>query len=316
MPRLVFDGRAVETADGQTVLAALDAAGVKIDSSCRAGICQSCLVQKVEGDLPAAAQAGLTPAQQAQGLFLACVCTPTGPLSIAPAGAARHRTEASVRSLDRLSDSVLRLRLDPAGPFPYRAGQFVSLVLDGLVRSYSLAGQPERDDFLELHVRILPDGRMSQRIANDLAPGSRLTVAGPAGGCFYDGVDPDQPLVLAGTGTGLAPLWGILNDALARGHRGPIRLYHGALSAGGLYLVDEIRAVARQHPTLEYLPCVRGEDGSGDLVHTVMAREAAPNAGWYFLCGDPVLVAKLRKSLFLAGARRERIRADAFVKAA
>ena len=313
MPRLVFDGRAVEAAEGQTVL---DAVGIALDRSCRAGICQSCLVQKVEGDLLAAAQAGLTPAQQAQGLFLACVCTPTGPLSIMPADAARHRTEARVRSLDRLSNSVVRLRLEPAAPFPYRAGQFVNLMLDGLVRSYSLAGQPDSDDFLELHVRILADGRMSQRIANDLAPGSRLIVAGPAGGCFYEGVDPDQPLVLAGTGTGLAPLWGILNDALGRGHRGPIRLYHGALSADGLYLVEEIRTLARQHANLEYLPCVRGADGGGDLVQAVLAKEQAPKEGWYFLCGDPALVAGLRKSLFLAGARRDRIRADAFVQAA
>lgn len=316
MPRLLFDGKPVEAADGETVLDALDRAGIALDRSCRAGVCQSCLVRKVEGDLPAAAQAGLTPAQQAQGLFLACVCRPAGPLSIAPADAARHRTEARVRSLDRLSASVVRLRLEPVSPFPYRAGQFVTLMLDGLVRSYSLAGRPEGDDFLELHVRILPDGRMSQRIANDLAPGSRLVVAGPAGGCFYDGVDPDQPLILAGTGTGLAPLWGILNDALARGHRGPIRLYHGALSPDGLYLVEEIRALARRHPNLEYLPCVRTPEGGGDLVQTVMARETAPKAGWYFLCGDPVLVAKLKKSLFLAGAQRDRIRADAFVQAA
>jgi ferredoxin-NADP reductase len=126
-------------------------------------------------------------------------------------------------------------------------------------------------------------------------------------------VDPDQPLILAGAGTGLAPLWGVLNDALAQGHRGPITLYHGALSPAGLYLQDELRALEARHANVRYRPCVKAD--GGDLLETVKADPMLKTAG-VFLCGDAPLVELMRRTLFLAGAKLAEIRADAFAAAA
>jgi ferredoxin-NADP reductase len=89
--------------------------------------------------------------------------------------------------------------------------------------------------------------------------------------------------VLAGTGTGLAPLLGIARDALARGHRGPIVLHHGARSRAGLYADAEVRELARRHPTLEVAPCVLETTrwpagrGAGDAIapRSIKARPAA-----------------------------------------
>lgn len=312
MPDLKFEGAVLNLAPGQTVLAALEAAGVPVESSCRAGACQTCVLQLIEGEVPAVAQAGLSAAAKAQGLFMSCVCTPEGPLTVAPAGAARSRVEAEITALERLSDSVVRLRLAPQAPFPRRPGQFLNLIAeDGLIRSYSIAGAA--DDHLELHVRLYPDGRMSRRIAGARL-GERLTLAGPQGGCIYDGVEPNQTLILAGTGTGLAPLWGVLNEALERGHTGPIRLYHGALTARGLYLVDELRALEAAHANFSYRPCLKDE--AGDLVEAVKAAETDVANAAAFLCGDAELVGRLKRALFLAGARLDRIRMDAFLPAA
>jgi NAD(P)H-flavin reductase/ferredoxin len=311
---LTFDGKAIPLQPGQTVLAGLETAGIAVESSCRAGACQSCLVQAVSGDVPKRAQAGLSAAQVAQGLFMACVCVPEGPLTVARAGQVHQRVDAEVVSLDRLSDSVLRVRLKPLSGFTFRPGQFVRLITDdGLIRSYSIATTPAQHEVIELHVRLLSGGRMSTRLSQ-AKPGDRLTVSGPSGGCFYDGVDADRPIILAGAGTGLAPLWGLLHDALARGHRGPITLYHGALDAGGLYLVDELKDLERRHPNLSYRPCVKSAD-SGDLASLVAADPHLKTAA-LFLCGDAPLVERMRKTLFLAGARLADIRADAFAAAA
>jgi CDP-4-dehydro-6-deoxyglucose reductase, E3 len=123
--------------------------------------------------------------------------------------------------------------------------------------------------------------------------------------------------VLAGTGTGLAPLWGVLQDALARGHRGPISLYHGALDSTGLYLVDELEALQRTRPGFRYTPCLRDEPGppGGDLQAVVSALESdLPNTA-FFLCGDELLIKRLKRGLFLAGAKLDRIFADPFTPA-
>lgn len=304
---------------GQTLLSACEKAGIAIESSCRSGVCQTCLVQAVEGDVPEIAQAGLSPALIAQGYLMSCVCEPRTPLTVIRQGQSRQRVEVAVRSVDRLSDTVVRLRLDPLSPFFYRPGQFLGLIApNGLIRSYSIASLPERDSFLELHVRIIPDGRMSSLVAGRLRPGDRLHVQGPAGTCCYDGVGPDQDIVLAGTGTGLAPLWAIAQDAISRGHRGSIRLYHGALSAGGLYLVEDLKRLAMANPLFHYAACIR--DGSnpaeGDLAAVVTGTEKMTLGAAFFLCGDPELVRRLKRSLFLLGVRLDRLRSDAFVPAA
>jgi ferredoxin-NADP reductase len=88
---------------------------------------------------------------------------------------------------------------------------------------------------------------MSDLIAEELARGDRLQVSNPTGLCFYEGADPERPIVLAGAGAGLAPLWGIVRDALQQQHRGLIRLYNGARERASLYLVEELQALADRH---------------------------------------------------------------------
>jgi NAD(P)H-flavin reductase len=311
---ITFEGKTFALQPGQTVLAGLEEAGVAVETSCRAGVCQSCLMQVVEGAPSKRSQQGLSPSQLARGLFMPCVCAPEGDLTVARAGDAHQRVEAEVHSLEPLSDSVLRVRLKPLAEFAYRPGQFVRLITeDGLVRSYSIASTPEVAPLVELHVRLIPGGKMSGRLKGSTAPGDRVMVSGPSGGCTYDGVESDQPLILAGAGTGLAPLWGVLHDALARGHRGPITLYHGALDEGGLYLREELEALAGRHAHFAYRPCLM--DRGDDLLAIVKADPELKRAGVY-LCGDAPLVERLRKTLFLAGARLADIRADAFAAAA
>ncbi len=313
-----FEGRPIALQTGQTVLAGLEAAGEAVETSCRSGVCQSCLMQAVEGAPPKRSQVGLSAAQVSQGLFMACVCMPEGPLAVTRSGRADARVQATVESLDRISDTVLRVRLMPLSDFPFRPGQFIRLITeDRLIRSYSIASTPSQGPLVELHVRLIPGGRMSSRLAHETALGDRLVMSGPSGGCYYDGIDPDRPLVLAGVGTGLAPLWGVLNDALARGHRGPIVVYHGALDPAGLYLRDELRALEKAHSTVRYCPCVRdgGDPATGDLISTVAADPTLKRAA-VFLCGDAPLVERLRRTLFLAGARLSDIRADSFAAAA
>jgi CDP-4-dehydro-6-deoxyglucose reductase len=183
---LTFEDKPVEIAPGETVLTALLAAGIDLPNSCRAGVCQTCLVQAVEGKPPAAAQRGLPDALKAQGYLMPCVCVPEEPMRIVRAGGAGTRVWVSVRAIERLSPTVIRLCLEPEAPFSYRSGQFLALEApDGTVRHYSIASQPDEDSFLELHVRLISGGRMSRVIAEEISHGDRLAVSGPRGSCFY-----------------------------------------------------------------------------------------------------------------------------------
>jgi NAD(P)H-flavin reductase/ferredoxin len=320
MPRVICEGRAVTVRPGQRVLDALLEAGLTVPSSCRAGACQSCLVKATGGTPPAAAQVGLKDTLRAQGYFLSCQAELREDLSITLDAARELSVPARIAEVAPLSHDVLRVLVHPDGALPARAGQFVTLVReDGLARAYSIANLPEAGSPLELHVRVHPRGRMSGWLASADALGAEVQLRGPAGACFYTPGSPAQPMLLAGTGTGLAPLWGIARDALAAGHTGPIQLWHGARVPGGFYLVDEIAALCQRHPQLSFQRCVL--DGppapgveTGRLDEVLLAR--ARVAGWrVFLCGDPELVLGLKRRLFLAGAALRDIHADAFVTA-
>jgi NAD(P)H-flavin reductase/ferredoxin len=317
MTQVKHEGRWYPLEQDESVLDGLLRQGVNVPHSCRAGACQSCLMRAERGEVPAKAQVGLKETLKAQGYFLACACRPENELEVAGAGA-ELRVPARITALERLSDSVLRVRLRPEERFEYRAGQYLSLLrADGLARSYSLASLPNEEE-LELHVRRVTGGLMSEWLFEAARLGDVLDLQGPTGECFYVPGRPEQPLLLAGTGTGLAPLYGVVRDALAQGHTGPIWLFHGAVEASGLYLVEELRALQSRYTQLQYRPSVlRGPERVGVSVGAldVLLKEACPRpVGWRaFLCGAPDLVLSLRKKLFLAGLSLKEIHADAFL---
>lgn len=322
MAKLTLHGKVAESQPGETVLAALLRSGASVGHSCLAGSCQSCLLRATAGTPADCGQVGLRDTLRQRGYFLPCITPATEDLTLTTADEDGLQVTATLVALDWLTASVLRLRLQCDAPLPYRAGQFINLVRDdGLCRSYSLASVPDLDPFLELHVRIHPGGRMSGWLAG-LSVGQRLGLRGPAGDCFYVAGRPAQPLLLIGSGTGLAPLYGIARDALAQGHSGPIVLMHGARQPEGLYYRDELAQLAADHPSLQLRPCVLGP--STDLPADVSVAPLADHlrsllpklTGWRaFLCGDPALVVALRRQIFLAGASRNDIAADAFTTA-
>jgi CDP-4-dehydro-6-deoxyglucose reductase len=319
MATIHYAGQGLAVQNGESVLDCLLRNGIKASHSCKAGACQTCLVKGGGGDIPETAQAGLKDTLRAQGYFLACAHRPKGDLTVSPAGS-EQRTPARISDLTALNDFVLRVRIRAEGPFEYYPGQFISLFRDdGLVRSYSLASLPSEND-LELHVRRIPGGAMSEWLHRQVRD-TPVWLQGPAGNCFYVAGKPEEPLVLAGAGTGLAPLYGILRDALRRGHSGPIWLFHGALDPSGLYLTSELLALAEAHPNFHYVRSVL-RDGNGKEIETGLLDQCILGrfpklSGWKgYVCGDPQLVNLLRKKLFLAGMASKAIYTDAFIPSA
>jgi len=270
------------------------------------------------GDPGDAARSELKETLRALGYFLACLSQPAGDLDIAPAEDADLFIAAEVAAVADLSAEVRQLFLKPLAPFAYRPGQFINLRrAGGLVRSYSLASHPDDGDALELHVRRYENGAMSSWIFDSLEAGARVEIQGPNGNCFYVPQDGTQPLLLIGTGTGLAPLLGIVRDALFHGHTGPIRLYHGSRTADGLYLADALAALSARAPNFTYARCVSAGAANGDLragrADDLAFADQPALAGWrVFICGNPPMVASAKKRAYLAGAGLQHIHADAF----
>ena len=236
MTQLKFKDNVFTVSAGDTVLDTLLDQGHTIPNSCRAGACQSCVMQVTKGSVPENAQKGLKDSQKVKGFFLACSCVPKEDIDIQLIDAEQLRVKATVSEINKLSTDVIELKIKTTKPYEYNAGQFVTLWKDEhLGRSYSLASLPNNNKYLSFHIRHIADGQFSGWVHNELKIGDTVFVQGPAGDCFYTPGYSEQNLLLIGTGTGLAPLYGIIHDALQQGHTGEIHLFHGALNPAGLY---------------------------------------------------------------------------------
>jgi CDP-4-dehydro-6-deoxyglucose reductase len=202
--------------------------------------------------------------------------------------------------------------------FSFEGGQFVQLgrPQNNTSRPYSIASTPQ-DEHLEFHIALYPEGALSPWLAS--AQGEAVLVTGPFGECTYVPDELDRPLVLAGTGTGLAPLVAVLRSALAAGHRGPITLYHGARCQEELYYWDRLEELGASANVqihgiyLEGTPSQHPWLTTGDLVPILLSKHPKPEAERVYLCGNPTLVQQLKKRLFLAGASLARIHSDPFL---
>jgi len=318
MPVVRYRDKIFDITEKQSVLYCLTRNGVPIPYSCGNGVCQTCLMRAVEGEPPQDAQKGLKDSLVMQSYFLACACYPKNDLEVALPGEISNRTMATVETLKRLNQEIMLVGLKCDEPVEYKPGQFITLFQhQGLGRCYSIASVPTEDDQIFLHVRRLPQGQMSGWIHEHLEIGQRVKFRGPTGNCFYVPGNPERGMMLIGTGSGLAPLYGILRDALRQGHYGPIKLFHGSRDQCGLYLTKELHDMAKRHDNFEYMPCLSGSEPPEGFVagrtHEVALGKVPNLQNWrVYLCGHPEMVKAAKKKAFLAGASMQDIYADAF----
>ena len=297
---------------------------VDVSFSCKTGVCQTCLMRATSGVVSEEAQVGLKDTLVAQNYFLACSCKPVQDLVISLPDAADIFAPAKISHKKLLADDVLQLNLDPSIAMYYHAGQFINLRRsDGLARSYSIASLPQVDKDIELHIKRMKNGEMSNWLFDQAKVGDHLDMQGPIGNCFYLPGKKERNLLLIGTGTGLAPLIGIVRDALFHGHEGEIHLYHGCRRQEGFYKHDAICLLESEHSNFQYHPCnsqaeLEFEFKNNHKILTGRANELALKrhkqlSGWViYLCGVPEMVNKTKKQAYLAGVALEDIYADPF----
>lgn len=318
MIKLTFGEHTLRCNTDETVLDALLKKKFAIPNGCRQGACQSCMMRSLYVAPPLAAQKGLKDVLQKQNYFLACICYPEQDMTVSLSQQNTFFNEGTVISKELLNSETMLLTIQCREPLDYYAGQFVNLRReDGLTRSYSIANSRKQANKLTFHVRRLAGGRFSQWVHKELQAGDLIEVSDPQGLCFYLPDKPQQNLLLIGTGSGLAPIAGIIYEALEQGHTGNIHLFHGSREMDGLYWIKEMQDLQLQHPNLHYTPCVsRGDTPKGVTKGRAndVAMAALPDLKHWrvYLCGHPEMVNQAKIQAFLNGASSNDIYSDAF----
>ncbi|MYM62952.1 2Fe-2S iron-sulfur cluster binding domain-containing protein [Pseudomaricurvus sp. HS19] len=314
MPTITYEDHEIDLDAGENLLEGLEKSGFKVPCSCSSGICQGCIAQALEGDLPLAAQQGLTLNQRRLNYFLTCQCYPETDLHFTLASNLEARSQATLIEKRVLNQRVLLARF--RAEMDWRAGQHIIIWrTETRGRTYSIASTTE-DGYLEFHVRRRPDGLVSHWLENELQVGEQCQLSPATGDTFYSPAMPGQPVLLVGTGTGLAPLSGILRQALNDGHHGEIYLYAAAGEPQQLYMVDELKALADKHRDLHYFPVVHRNTSQdpgileGDLVELIPQRHPKLRRFLVYLCGAENMVDMLKDHCFFNGV----MDGDLFIK--
>jgi ferredoxin-NAD(P)+ reductase (naphthalene dioxygenase ferredoxin-specific) len=314
--------RRIRVEPGANLLEALQAAQVPVSYSCMAGRCGTCRCRIVSGELLEGGQEMQRPLDGEDDCVLACQTYITAPCTIEipePDEVVVHPArivKATVAAIEDLTHDIKRLLLKPAKPLEFSPGQYAQLQFTPEhVRPYSMAGLC-RDGELEFHVRLVPDGRVSGYIANQLKLGDAVRVSGPLGSAYLRRKHEGPMLCVAG-GTGLSPILSILRGALAEGMRNPIHLYFGVRSPRDAYGLDWLRQLQRDHPALRvHVVASSGGDPATQrcgLVTEAIEQDLGELDGWRaYLCGSPPMVEAAMRVVRRKGMASAQVHADAF----
>ncbi len=149
-----------------------------------------------------------------------------------------------------------RIELVDPPEFHYKAGQFITVPVGDVLRSYSICSPPDDPKALYVAVDVQPGGPGSRYFAA-LQPGDALKFQGPYG-AFVIRDDALPHLLFIGTGTGVAPLRSMIHDLEAKGQGGrPMTLLFGVRYEDDLMYHEEFLQMAAKHPdTFTYHPTI------------------------------------------------------------
>jgi NAD(P)H-flavin reductase len=183
--------------------------------------------------------------------------------------------------------------------------------LPGVLRPYSLSGDPRRDNIVELHVRAKGEAGVSGALVYRTGVGDTVRI-GPAEGDMGLPESGRDLLMIAGD-TGIAPLKALLSELAATGDKRSAVLFWGARNLAELYDIEDVAAIAQACRRATVVPVISegdaGQYASG-LVTDAVAAYGEWSAHEVYLAGPPSMLAATSEALQVLGVAPERIHHD------
>jgi phenol hydroxylase P5 protein len=306
-------GQTLEVDEDQTILDACLRAGVYLPHACCHGLCATCKIQVIDGEVEHGAASGfaLMDYERDEGKCLPCCATLASDavieVEIEEDPDARNLPVQDyagvVARIENLTPTIKGVWITPDRPVEFQAGQYINLHIpgDAAPRAFSIASAPARNREIELNIRRVPGGKGTGWVHEQLQAGERVRFSGPYGRFFVretahrnEGLDY---LFLAG-GSGLSSPRSMVLDLLAASGERAITLVSGARNRAELYHHEEFLQLAAAHPHFTYVatlsdePADSGWRGARGLVHeTAKALFGNDFRGRKaYLCGPPLMI--------------------------
>jgi propane monooxygenase reductase subunit len=170
---------------------------------------------------------------------------------------------------------------------------------------------------LEFVIKVYPDGKFSEFLAETLAEGDRLDITGPFG--VFTLREGDNDLVFVGGGAGMAPILALLRTLAERGLERKATFFYGARTKKDLCFEAELHELEAKLADFHYIPALSEPgkdeewDGETGLITDVVKRHASDLRGAHaYVCGPPPMVEAAVPLLATLGVEEKRIYFDKF----
>jgi len=329
-------GIEMDVAEGETVLEAAFRQGIALMHGCKEGQCASCKSKLIDGDIELLKYStfALPDYESETGHILLCRTHAFSDVSIELLNYDEELLGRSipvksfsgrVTNVTPLTHDIRLLEIELENPIKFWAGQYVDLSIPerGVTRAYSMANTPSEPRKLQFIIKKYADGAFSGLLDGGLPPGTPMSAKGPYGGCLRR-EGRSGPMILVGGGSGMSPLWSILNDHAQSGEERPVRFFYGARTRADLFYLDEIAKLGASLRDFKFIPALSdtapGDAWTGErgLVHEVVARglrsEALSGEMDAYSCGPPPMIDAVIPVLQMAGIEPTRIYFDKFTQ--
>lgn len=328
--KLEPSGHEIACEPGDTVLTAVERAGYALPNNCRAGACGECKVKVVRGefDQGIVLDMALSPEERAQGYGLMCMAKPLSdelviewgtddakPKLFPPRENMLHVVTDKIARTPRITEFHLR----PLGnAVRYWPGQYVTLgdaEAGAPKRCYSIAGAPRPDGEIVLHVTRDENGATSRWLHDQVQVGQTVKLSG-AYGTFIGDPSVETPVLCLAAGSGLAPILSLLEAALRRGFKQPIRLMFSARSADDIYDQGLMTYLQAKNRRFKFMPTLTREKRDGMLsgrIPDILSTQFPDLSGHsVFIAGTPDFVESCKAAAKRLGAKDEMIHTEGY----
>lgn len=225
-------------------------------------------------------------------------------------------TAATVHDIKALSGNVWQILLKPLSAYPYKAGQYTELLIDGYSFLYFTIGSAPHMPCIELHIQ--GGSETNDRLVEHLRQAGIVTLAPASGGCTLDQLPPgeDRPLLLIASGTGFSQVKSIAEDLMYHNSPRTVYIYWTSYKLSQLYMLERAEAWAENHSNIHSAMLIsehsHWEDKHQMLVHSILADHSDIDRCQAVTCGSPEMVYTVLDTLCEHGFQKDQMIADVF----
>jgi Na+-transporting NADH:ubiquinone oxidoreductase subunit F len=323
--------RQLDTIGGKSLLAGLTEQKIFIPSACGGrGTCGVCKCKVLDGGgavLPTETPF-LTKEEQADNVRLSCQVKIRNDIKIQiPEELFNVREYDGVCSeIEDLTYDMKRFRFELKEPseIKFVAGQYVQLRCpkykgnnEEVYRAYSIASDPKENSYIDLIIRMVPNGICTTWCFKHLKEGDPVKLNGPYGDFRLS--ETQAPMIFVAGGSGMAPFVSILSEMRNTGSKRQAKYYYGGNTTKDQCMAEEMKKFEEQLDGFEFIPVVANPeeganwDGETGLVTEAVQRNFKDLSGHEgYLCGSPGMIDASIKVFKELGMPEENVYYDKF----